>query len=107
MRSISASRLRDLGGGDARLPRMHVLRQGGEDGAEIEELVLHAQQDGRQFAERGRPPESSTVARAAADEGVQFVHGAVGFDAQRVLGNALPADERGIAAVARAGCRRG
>ena len=35
-----------------------------------------------------------------AEEAVQFVHRAVGLDARAVLGDALAADERGLAAVA-------
>ena len=64
MRSISASSRATSASVTRACLRMHVLRQGGQNRAQIEELVLHAQQDGAQRAKRGGSAISATVARA-------------------------------------------
>ena len=74
---------------------MHVLGLGGQDGAKIEQLMLHPAQNGHQRRNgfTGRD-------RGHADESVQFVDGAVALDARRILGDTLPAGQVGLALIA-------
>src|ERR1035438_923463 len=83
---------------------MYVLGKGGENRAQVEELVLYAQEDGGQHGEsRLLHGEWSDGSARGPQETVEFVDRAVGFDARAVLGDALAADERGFAGVALAG----
>ena len=95
-----ALQLLALGRRDTRLLRMDILRQGGEDRAEIEQLVLHAAQNPIQLRQLAR-----RFAREA-DEAVQLVDRAIGFDAEVVLRKPLAAGEAGLARCRRAACRR-
>ena len=90
--------LGDFGGSDAGLFGMDVLRFGGEDGAEVEELVLDAAEDGGELGQFFGGGDAGH-----ADEGVELVDGAVAFDAEGVLGDALAAGEMGFAFVAHFG----
>src|ERR1035441_9743942 len=83
---------------------MHVLGKGGENRAQVEELVLYAQEDGGQHGEaRLLHGEWSDGSARGSQETVEFVDRAVGFDARAVLGDALAADQCGFAGVALAG----
>src|ERR1019366_7244543 len=94
----------DFGIGDARLARMYVLGKGGENRAQVEELVLHAQENGSQYGEaRLLHGERGDGSARGSQETVEFIDRAVGFDARSILGDALAADERGLAGVALAG----
>ena len=94
----------DIGLAHARLARVNILGQRGEDGAEVEEAVLHAAED------PGEAHELRAVGLAlegseprGANEGVELVDLAVAGDAGAGLGNDLPANERGGALVTLAG----
>src|SRR5580698_8516799 len=78
---------------------MHVGGQRGENRAEIEQFMLDAAQDREQ---RGEARVACFFAGNDGDsgEGVQFVDGAVGFDARGILGDALTSGETGLAGVA-------
>src|ERR1035441_6935388 len=83
---------------------MHVLGKGGENRAQVEELVLYTQENGGQYGEaRLLRAERSDGSARGSQETVEFVDRAVGFDASSVLGDALAADKRGLAGVALAG----
>ena len=89
----------DFGMGDAGLFGMDVLGQGSEHGAEIEELVLDAEEDGGEIGEAGiRGGDARST-----EKGVQFVYGAVGGDAGTFFGDALASGEGSLAGVALAG----
>lgn len=92
--------LGDLGVGDARLFGMNVFGQSGEDGAEVEEFVLNTFEDDGEGRDGGKRFCGNA---GGADEGVEFIDGAVGFDAEVVFGDALAAHEGGVAGVAGAG----
>src|ERR1017187_7158691 len=99
-----AFELGDFGIGDARLAGMDVLGDGGENRAEIEEFVLHAQEDGGQQGEaRLFNGELVDGGARGSQETVQLVDRAVGCNARVILGNALAAGESGVAAIALAG----
>ena len=94
--------LRDFRLGNPRLPRMHIRGQRGQDGSQVEQLVLHAQQHA---AQRGKFQMGRVVRGGFARQAhkrVQLVHRAVGLDAQGILGHALPARQAGFTGVARA-----
>lgn len=88
-----------LDGRDAGLRRVDVFGEGGEDGAEIEEFVLDAEEDRGQVVEAGfgcgEPGETG--------EAVELVDGAVGFDAEVVFADTLATDKAGFAGVAAPG----
>src|ERR1035437_5480687 len=72
--------------------------KGGENRAEIEEFVLHAQQDGGQHGEaRLFNGELVDGGARGSQETVQLVDRAVGCNARVILGNALAAGESAIA----------
>lgn len=99
-----AFELFDFDVGDAGLAGMDVFGTGGEDGAEIEELMLDAAQDRGEQAHAGIDAAEILAGDAGqADEGVQFVDGAVGFDAEGVFGDALASGEAGFTGVAALG----
>ena len=79
---------------------MHVLGQRRQDRTQIEQLVLHAQQDRGQDRQL-RLVQTEFMRRGAggAEERIQLVHGSVSFDARAVFGYALPSGERGLALV--------
>src|ERR1035438_7999878 len=80
---------------------MDVLGKGGENRAEIEELVLHAQENGSQQGEaRLLHGELVDGGARGSQEAVQFVDRAVSCNARVILGNALAADKSGVAAIA-------
>ena len=91
-----AFELGDFSIGDARLFGMDIFGQSGKDGAEVEEFVLDAFEDD---CERGNGREGFGGDAGGADEGVEFVDGAVGFDAEVIFGNALAADQSGVAGI--------
>ena len=93
-----------VGLADARLAGVHILREGGEDGAQVEEGVLHPAEQpseagelrvGGVELERGHP--------SSPDEGVELIYLAVAGDARAGLRHNLSADQRGGAFVAFAG----
>lgn len=99
-----ALELFDFGRGDAGLFRMNVLGFGGEDRAEVEQLMLDAADHG------GKQADARIVAdlllagnERETDEGVQLVDGTVTIDTQRILGDALAAGEAGLAGIAALG----
>ena len=67
-----------------------------EHAADAEEVVLHGVQP-VQLGGQGR------MARQSADDGIELVEGTVGFDAGVVLVDAVPVEQRGLAAVSGAG----
>ncbi len=65
---------------DARLFWMHILRQSGQDGAEIEQFVLYPAQDPQQpFERRMRTGELCQTGRRLPDKRIQLIHRAVGL----------------------------
>lgn len=95
----------DVARGDDGLAGAEVFGFGGEERAEVEELVLDAGEAGGEEAEAGNAIGDGRDGEA--DGGVQFVDGAIGFDAESILGNALATDEAGLALVAGAGVDAG
>ena len=85
---------------DARLFGMDIFGQSGEDGTEVEEFVLDTLEDD---GERGNGRQGFGGDAGGADEGVEFVDGAVGFYAEIIFGNALATDQSGIAGITGAG----
>jgi hypothetical protein len=75
---------------------MDIFGESGEDGAEVEEFVLDTLEDD---GERGNGRQGFGGDAGGADEGVEFVDGAVGFDAEVIFGNALAADQSGVAGI--------
>jgi hypothetical protein len=78
-----------VGIGDAGLAGVNVFGQGGEDGAGVEEFMLHAEEDGGQ---RREPFIGTGGLAGKADGGIEFIDGAVGFHSQVVLEEALTAN---------------
>jgi len=76
---------------------MNVLRQRRQDRTQIEQLVLYAQQDRREISQ----PALVRCHTRRTQERVQFIDRAVGGNACTVLGNALPADQPGLALITR------
>ena len=95
----------DLRGHDAQrlLAALGLALGRAEIGAEIEQVVLDARQHGVGFG-IVLPAQRCAADGAArqADHRVGLVDGAVGLDPRIVLGHALAAAERGLAAVAAA-----
>ena len=83
---------------------MYVLGKSGENRAEVEEFVLHAQEDGGQQGQ-SRLLDGELVDGGArgSQKTVQFIHRTVRFNARAVFRDALAADESRFAAVALAG----
>ena len=84
---------------------MQILRQRRKLGTEIEELMLHPAEDMPQLAEPHRrcAVSSPQVTASQPDEGIQLVHGAVGFDARGIFRDSLPSCQGGFALVATLG----
>src|ERR1019366_13509 len=69
---------------------MYVLGKGGENRAQVEELVLYAQENGGQYGEARLLHGEWIDGRArGSQEAVEFVDRAVSFDARPVLGGRL------------------
>ncbi len=96
-----ALQLRRLRPRDASLLRMNILRLGREYRAEVEQLMLDAPHDaGEQSGARIDAGRFIAGNLSEPEERVQLVDGAISFDAQRILGDALPAGEPGLSLVA-------
>ncbi len=92
-----AFELIDFSAGNARLFGMDVLRQRRENGAEIEEFVLHALQHSGEARDGGQ--RFGRNARDA-DEGIELVHRAVAINTRVIFLDALTADQVSLASVA-------
>jgi SAM-dependent methyltransferase len=90
----------DLRFGHTRLFRMRVFRTGGQNGTEIEQLVLHALEDRRQIDHRGvlvrQLPGRQT---SSAHKRIQLIDRAVCFDTPRIFGQPLSAHKARFALV--------
>jgi len=94
----------DFDFGDAWLLGMDIAGVSGEDAAEVEEFVLDAVEDDAQGLEFGLSVAEIIKGDAGeADGGVQFVDGAVAFDAEGIFRDSLAADEAGFTTVSAAG----
>jgi hypothetical protein len=94
----------DLDFGDAGLLGMDIAGVSGEDAAEVEEFMLDAVEDDAKGLEFGLCQAEIIEGDAGeADGGVQFVDGAVAFDAEGIFRDSLAADEAGFTAVSPAG----
>jgi hypothetical protein len=78
---------------------MHVVGTGSEDCAKIEQFVLDAAEDS------GKGSENVVFLSSApgeSDKCVQLVYRSITLDSQRVLSDALPSNETGLAAISSA-----
>ena len=79
---------------------MHIPRECGEDGAEVEKLVLNANQYRGERRENRLGPGADA---GEAGESIQFVYGPVAFNPRGILRDPLSARQSGLALVAGAG----
>ena len=87
-----------------RLPRVLILGQGRQYRAQVEQFVLHPQQNRRQLRNR-RVPRRYFVDRGSRQPypRIQLVHRPVSFDPERVFGYSLAAHQAGLPRISASG----
>src|SRR5580658_5796979 len=79
---------------------MHVLRQRRQNGSQIKKLMLNTNERGAQFEERRESGgEILNGGARNAEVRIQFIHRAVAFNAEVILGHSLATDQARLARI--------